>query len=339
MSKERNKVVLALLTGGISSEDYLSRRSCDTFCQVLDKERYDFYLLDWKKNGEIVESELNQPTKIARTHRDIISCFTDFRGDVVVNTLHGERENCGQIQGLLELAQIPYTGNRLSPSSIGMDKEKTKLCFQSLGINTPRALSLPLSLKKIEAFLELLNQAKLRYPLICKPVRGGSSDGIFLIRDASEVATAYELICQKEPSQAYFIEEFVEGSELSVALFNLGSDYPVYTFPVSRIDYNGTFFNKQVKYEEGYQVRFPHYIKPRIEQEMKNAALQIHRYLGLEGFSRTDFILGSNGFFALEVNTHPGMSSSSIVPKMVNEEGHSLTFFLDQMIEHALTTN
>lgn len=329
------KIRVALLTGGISSEDYLSRRSCHSYYQALDPERYDFYLLDWQKNGRVIESHTNTPT-VARIHPNLLSCFMHFRGDVVVNTLHGEKENSGQIQGLLELAKIPYTGNRLGPSALGMDKEKTKYFFHHLGINTPKSVRFELSVDSLSQLSKLIHQAGLHFPLIFKPIAGGSSDGIILIKETNYLATTYQYLLENAHHRAYFIEEFIQGKDLSFAIFNTGTADPIYTLPAAGIHYVGPFFDKQIKFEEQYQVQFPYGLSADITNKMQQAAIAIHQELGLTCFSRTDFILGDAGLFALEVNTHPGMSNSSILSHMLKEGGYTLSFFLDQMIAFSL---
>lgn len=334
----KKKITVALLTGGISSEDYLSRRSCTTLCASLAKDRYDFYVLDWKKDGRVYRSKLNRPQEGDRKYRNILSCFGDFTGDVLFNTLHGEQENCGRIQGLLELAKIPYTGNGLCPSVLGMDKEKTKICFQHLDIPTPRSLQLP-PVAEVENWQKLqiyFEEKQFRYPLILKPVKGGSSDGIRLIETETDLRAAHDFLTTRERKQPSFIEEFIQGQDLSVGLFQLGPSQPACTFPVARIDYAETFFDKNVKYEKRYTVSFPSDLVQPLVDEMKEAALAIHQCLGLEGFSRTDFILSPMGIYALEVNTHPGMSRSSIMPQMVREGGFTLKFFVERMIEYAM---
>ena len=342
VEQENKKITVALLTGGISSEDYLSRRSCTTVYRELDNSRYDLFILDWQKQGRVEQSAINNPEQLTKTHKSIVSCFADFNGDVVFNTLHGELENSGQIQGLLELAKIPITGNGLAASVLGMDKQKCKDCFASLAVPTPRGIQLPqpdvpLTVKELQG---LFNKAGMQLPLILKPVSGGSSDGILLIRDESALAASLEQINQDNQQRPFLIEEFHRGRELSVGIFcfpgQINCSQRFTMLPVAEIVYDGDFFDKKVKHEEKYQLSFPADLSEDLLDRLEKTALAIHCYFGLQGFSRTDFILTDNELYTLEVNTHPGMGCSSIIPGMVEQAGLSLGNFYGQMIDYAL---
>jgi D-alanine-D-alanine ligase len=340
--KKRKKITVALLTGGISNEAYLSRRSCATVCKELDRDRYDIFILDWQQQGTVKQSALNRPEQWVKAHTDIIACFADFSGDLVFNTLHGELENSGQIQGLLELAKIPLTGNGITASVLGMNKQKCKDCFASLAVPCPRGVLLPapdvpLTYKVLQ---QILSRAGLRLPLILKPVSGGSSDGIHLIRNVSELTASLELINHANRQRPFLMEEFHNGREISVGIFcfpgQINCSRHFIMLPVAEILYEGVFFDKEIKHEEQYQLSFPDDLSPELLARLKKAAHAIHCYLGLQGFSRTDFILTDSELFALEVNTHPGMSSSSIIPGMVAQAGLSLGNLYGQMIDYSL---
>jgi D-alanine-D-alanine ligase len=327
------KTKLALLCGGISREDYLSRRSCQVLYQVLDTTKFDLYILDWQQDGSVLESTVNSPDLIRTTHPSILHCFANFSGDVVVNLIHGEKENCGEIQGLLELAHIPYTGNGLSASVEGMVKTLTKRCFTEIGVKTPAAfLFRP---RRKEDRLKLLGELRstaLHYPLILKPVKGGSSIGIQLVHNETELQ---EFLAQLGDLTPYLFEEFIEGTEYSVGVFATHSSPKTIVLPIARIDHEGDYFDAQIKFNDTYRVVFPTDI-PRIPAEgMRQAAIRIHETIGFSGFSRCDFIVRGDDFFALEVNTHPGMSAYSIVPNMVKQAQLSLGDFFEQMIREA----
>lgn len=328
------KKKIALLVGGISSEAYLSRRSCEVLLAELDRDKFDIFVLDWQKDGALVESEVNSPDRARVIHRSILDCFARFRGDAVVNLTHGEKENSGQLQGLFELAGIPFTGNDLESSVIGMDKILTKQCFRVLGVSClPEMFLQPGLAGNPASLLEGVRGCGLRFPLICKPVKGGSSEGIALVRSGEELlaflATGYG-------SEPYMLEEFIRGYDYSVGVFALKSGPEPILFPTARIAYTGDFFDAAIKYDDTYRVEFPADIAPELDQSMRRAALRIHESFGFNGFSRTDFIVRGEEYFALEVNTHPGMSSFSIVPNMVKQTEYTLGGLFEKMIEQAL---
>ncbi len=328
------KIKVALLCGGISLEDYLSRRSCQVLYQALDTRQFALFILDWQQDGSVLESELNAPEVIKTIHPSIVHCFANFCGDVVVNLIHGEKENCGELQGLLELAHIPYTGNGLSSSVVGMIKTLTKRCFIELGIKTPASfLFQPQRKEDRQRLLDELRRTAMPYPLILKPVKGGSSIGICLVNNENEL---FEFVEKMPGSRPYLIEEFINGTEYSVGVFAIKSSPEPIVFPIARIDHEGEFFDAKIKFEDTYQVVFPKDVDKIPAAGMYQAAIRIHKAIGFNGFSRCDFIVKGDDFFALEVNTHPGMSAFSIVPNMIKEARLCLGDFFVQMIREAL---
>jgi D-alanine-D-alanine ligase len=328
------KTTLAFLCGGISSEDYLSRRSCELLYKEMERNTSDIFVLDWQRDGRVFESAINAPFTQNRVHPSIVHCFTDFQGDIVVNLLHGEKENCGEIQGLLRLAQIPYTGNDLSSSIIGMNKTLTKTCFQKLRINSPRDFLFQPVRK--EDHLDLLfefHSTGLQFPLILKPVKGGSSFGIHLVHNKDELLNFVETTYDGTP---YLFEEFIQGDDCCIGVFATRANPTPIILPMARIHYKGDFFDATIKYEDTYRVNFPIDVDKSLVEGMRDAALMTHRFIGFNGFSRCDFIVKDDEFFALEVNTHPGMSAYSIVPNMVKHAGLSLGSFFYEMIEETL---
>ncbi len=327
------KKILAILCGGLSEEAYLSRRSGELICSELNTGTYELFILDWQQDGTVIESQCNKPTLTARTHKSILHCFADFTGDGVINLLHAETENCGQIQGLLELADIPCTGNGLTPSVIGMDKILTKHCFRDLGIPTPGELHFQTGGKEsFEAIITKLESTSLHYPLMAKPVKGGSSIGIHHIPDKDALMQCLGTL----PEVPYFLEQFISGADYGVGVFATHSHPDPVILPIARIDFQGTFFDASIKYDDTYRVTFPTDTSPKLAAAMRKAALEVHQFIGFNGFSRCDFIVRDDDFFGLEVNTHPGMSSYSIIPNMVQHAGLSLGSFFTQMIDDLL---
>ncbi len=328
------KTTLAFLCGGITAEDYLSRRSCQLLFAEIDTNKFDIFILDWQQDGTVLESQINQTETIARTHKSILHCFSDFHGDVVVNLLHGEKENCGAIQGLLDLAQIPHTGNDLSSSTIGMNKALTKTCFRELAIPCPRDFLFHPKWKEDQAWLLTeFHKRALQFPLILKPAKGGSSIGIQLVQNEAELMTFIETNYNGTP---YIFEEFIQGDDYCVGVFATASSPSPVLLPIACIHYNGLFFDAAIKRDDTYRVEFPTTIDKNLAYAMQEAAIKMHNYIGFNAFSRCDFIVKGGDFFALEVNTHPGMSAYSIIPNMVTRAQLSLGDFFEEMIGEAL---
>ena len=232
------------------------------------------------------------------------------------------------------LPTSPYTGIGLSSSVVGMIKILTKRCFREIGIKTPSDfLFQPRRKKDWGRLLTDFRHVALQYPLILKPVKGGSSIGIQLVHNEKELLDFLE---KKYNGTPYVFEEYIQGDEYSVGIFATYACPAPIVLPTARIIYEGDYFDATIKYDDTYRVEFPTDIKPGLLEAMQDAAIQTHKSIGFSGFSRCDFIVRGDEFFALEVNTHPGMGAHSIIPNMVKHAQLSLGSLFEQMIEEAL---
>lgn len=329
-----NKVTL--LSGGLSSEDYLSRRSASYIYKILSKTDYKIDILDWKKDGEIVQLSKPEGTVINK-YNNFIECFSNYKTDIIMNCLHGEMENTGKIQGFFSMINIPITGNQLAPSVVGMDKILTKDLFRRMNILTPKDLYLG-SLKDIDVnkTINYINNQGFTFPFVLKTTHGGSSEGVSLIENSNAFKEIVE-IWENTPEKKHvpvFIEEYINGKEYCIGLFGHWSNSEIITLPIANIVFNGKIFDKNIKTNNSYSTNFDINLPKVTLDYMKKTGMQLHRFLKFSGFSRIDFILDNNSqLYALEVNTHPGLSSHSIIPSMVNRSNElSMKDSLAQMI-------
>ena len=225
--------------------------------------------------------------------------------------LHGRFGEDGTIQGALELLGIPYTGSGVLASALAMDKWRTKLIWQSVGISTPRFLILD-GQQGAEEVIDTLG-----LPLIIKPAREGSTIGLSKIKTPQEFNTAYQLALKHD--SIVLAEQFIAGKELTAAI--LGNK----PLPLVRIEVSGDLYDYQAKYlANDTRYYCPSGLPDDLSEQIQDQALQAHIIIGCRGWSRVDLILDdNNGPFFLEANTSPGMTDHSLVPMAASASGIS----------------
>ncbi|MCB1926531.1 MAG: D-alanine--D-alanine ligase [Rhodocyclaceae bacterium] len=237
--------------------------------------------------------------------------------------LHGRGGEDGTVQGALELMGIPYTGSGVMASALSMDKWRTKMVWQSVGLPTPRY-----------AILDEHTQwdavvADLGLPIFVKPVHEGSSMGATKVTRAEDLRAAWELAARYD--RLVLAEEFVEGEELTGPF--LGDQ----ALPLVRIVAPDGNYDYQHKYfTDDTQYFCPAGLPDALEQQMREAVLQCARVLGCRGWGRADLILRADGSFTLlEMNTAPGMTSHSLVPMSARAAGLEFGALCLRILEEA----
>ncbi|MFO8239756.1 MAG: D-alanine--D-alanine ligase [Dissulfuribacterales bacterium] len=310
---EKNKIQLALLCGGRSAERDVSLAGAKEVEKALDPGRYDIRCYDPAKD-------------LARLVRDAP------RLDVAFILLHGRYGEDGTIQGLLDLIGLPYQGSGVLGSALAMDKQLAKIIYQEAGIPTPPWINLLKSdkvyTKKIVDYLGI--------PLIVKPCSQGSSVGIRKVLDENELYSAIKEAFQWDIR--VIVESFIEGKDITVGIMGLEELLPL---PVVEIipGSSYSFFDYDAKYLPGATEEIcPADISKQASETAKAMAVAAHKALHLRAYSRTDMILSDTGtIFALETNTIPGMTSTSLFPQAAEAAGVSFSKLLDKLIDMALS--
>ena len=177
---------IAILCGGISDEDYLSRRSAQVVEKSLEACGYSSQVIDWAKDGTIRRLD-TCGGRLLQQWPSLLACFTEYRPTLVFNALHGEKENAGQLQGFLELVGIPFTGNGIASSVIGMDKVLTKDVFDELSILTPKSCPLGFPGRdSVDNTIHKIRFSQIQYPIMLKLTHGGSSSRLDLIENEGD---------------------------------------------------------------------------------------------------------------------------------------------------------
>jgi D-alanine-D-alanine ligase len=242
--------------------------------------------------------------------------------DVLFLALHGGTGEGGTLQALLDLVGIPYTGSGMLGSAMAMDKDITKRLLRDADIPTALWRMAPVSGREVDE--------ALGWPVVVKPSKQGSTVGLSVVRGPEELEAAVELAFRFDDE--VMVERFVPGRELTVPV--VGEE----TLPVGEIITKSEIFDYESKYQPGMAEEiFPADIPDEIRVEAQRLALETHRVLKLRGFSRVDFRLDdSGGLWCLEVNTLPGMTGNSLVPKSAQAAGIAFPRLCERICELAL---
>ena len=302
------KLNLALLSGGISSELEVSLHSGEQVFEALDKDKYDILRYDPKTD---LPRLMNDAAKI----------------DIALIILHGPWGEDGTVQGLLDLLHIPYQGSGVLGSSLAMNKAATKQMYEKAGIPVP-----PYVIYYRDDTVDADACARqLGLPLVVKPVVGGSSVGMSIVRSVSDLPAAADKAFEWDSS--IMIESYIDGVELTGGVIG---NRELEAFPIIEIipDKEHDFFDYEAKYTAGItQEICPARIDEELTLQAQSLAKKSHQALFCRGYSRTDLILRGREMFVLETNTIPGMTATSLLPQAAQAAGLSFTKLLDKLIE------
>ncbi|HRJ40377.1 MAG: D-alanine--D-alanine ligase [Caldilineaceae bacterium] len=255
--------------------------------------------------------------------------------DVIFPVLHGPFGEDGTVQGLLEMAGLPYVGDGVLASAVGMDKITSKTIFGAEGIPQVKYRAL-IRREWLQRPREILDEIErdFVYPLFAKPANLGSSVGVSKVRNRQELAEALELACAYD--RRVLVEAGVEGArEIEVSV--LGNDEPIASIPGEIVPGN-EFYDYEAKYQDGRsQLLIPAVLEAEQAAAVCSLALQAFRALDCAGLARVDFLLGQDGTLYLnELNTMPGFTRHSMYPKLWEASGIPLPELVRRLVELAL---
>ncbi len=320
MPRKRN---IAVLMGGMSSEHEVSLNTGKNVIKYLDKDKYIIKPIIINKNGKWTLD--GQGTTAERALKG---------ADVVFNGLHGEYGEDGRIQGLLDCFNIPYTGSGVLASAIGMNKVISRKLFKSRGLKIPKAVIIQNTSRDLQQ-----NFKPLGKKLVIKPSCLGSSVGITIVDCENKKAfrQAIKKACQK--CNKVIVEEYIQGLEVTCGILDpgLGNKNEILVLPVTEIiPPSGKFFDYKVKYNGSTQEITPARISKKLSKTIQDQAIKAHQALECQGYSRIDFILKNKTIpYILEVNTLPGLTSESLLPKAAKQAGIEFSELLDIIIDNA----
>jgi len=254
--------------------------------------------------------------------------------DVVFNALHGYYGEDGKVQRLLDSFGVCYTGSGALPSALGMNKALAKDIFKETSLKTPYYTVLKNNENILKEIVRIYRE--FPQPSVVKPLNCGSSLGVFIARDFSGFSSA--VLAALEYSSGVLIEEYIDGREAACGVLDNFRNERHYALPPIEIIPPGDreFFDYEAKYSGATQEICPSHFSPTEKEEMMRVAVRAHRALGLRHYSRADFIVSPRGVYILEVNTLPGLTEESLLPKAAQAVGCSFPNFLDHVINLAL---
>ncbi|MDO8493511.1 MAG: D-alanine--D-alanine ligase [bacterium] len=313
---------VAVLRGGPSSEYDVSLKTGANVLAALAPKYKTKDILISKDGTWHMDGIPATPEKIARGV------------DVVFIALHGEYGEDGQVQRILHQLKVPYTGSEAWPSSVALNKALTKDHFRKHNIRTPHGM-LVCNDEDVETLAARIFN-KLSPPWFVKPNTGGSSIGAGLAKDIQSLINRLQESFKY--SDTVIVEEAIMGREATCGVIDNFRNKKHYAlFPIEIIKPKARdFFDYECKYDGSTQEICPGNFTAKEKQEMQNAALKVHKALGLRHYSRTDFIVSPRGIYTLEVNTLPGLTSESLFPKAMAAVGTNYLGFLEHLINLAL---
>jgi D-alanine-D-alanine ligase len=256
------------------------------------------------------------------------------RLDVVWIMLHGPRGEDGTIQGLLELAGLPYVGAGVLASAVGMDKVAMKDMFRAHGLPIVDYLAVKRhEWRREPAAVERAVAEAIGFPCFTKPANLGSSVGISKVKAAEELPAALALAASHD--RRILVERAVQGREVEVAV--LGNDQPQASLP-GEVCYAGEWYDYETKYGAGHTTfKVPAPLGPEVTRRVRELAIEAFRAIDCAGLARVDFFIeGASGVLVNEINTLPGFTASSAYPKLWEASGISYTELISRLIDLAL---
>ena len=303
---------VAVIGGGQNCEHEVSLASAASVAAALDQRTYQVVPLTIGADGGWRDG-LNQPLGLASAVKVLAGC------DVAMPIVHGPRGEDGTLAALLELAGIPYVGSGVRAGALAMDKWATKLVAQALGLATAPGVLLTAATAAGYAWAG---------PVVVKPVAAGSSRGVTLVSEPGLLPVALREALTLD--ERVLVEQVVTGREIDLAVFGTRVS------PALEVLVDGVF-DYQAKYGGDAVFRIPAEVTPAARKALESAALAMYDALGCRGVARVDFFLTEDGPVLNEVNTMPGLTAHSQVPRMFAAAGTPYPQLLDLLVQDALT--
>lgn len=324
------KLNIAVIHGGRSGEHEISMRSAESVVNALNPEKYEVVKIHITKHGKWIDEDLNE----------VLSAMLLEGGakfDCVFPVLHGTFGEDGTIQGLLEMADLPYVGCGVLASCTGMDKVVMKRLFAEAGL--PIVSYTWFLRSKWEADTQTIEENVIKeigFPSFVKPANLGSSVGITKATDARSLHAAIEEAAKFD--RKIVVEQGVDAREIEVSV--LGNDDPVASVPGEIVPQSAAFYDYKAKYldDNGAKLVIPAEISNDLTSEIRDLAVRVFQAIDGSGLSRVDFFLDkkTNKLFVNEINTLPGFTSISMYPKLWDATGVGYSELIDKLIELAI---
>lgn len=325
------KLSIALLAGGDSSEREIALQSAAQIAAALDPEKYDVTMIDLHGRDWHHTAPDGREWQVDKNDFSLTVAGERREFDYALILIHGTPGEDGRLQGYLDMMGIPYSSCGMTSSVLTFDKVTTKRTLAGRGINLARERFL----RRGETWDATEIADDLGLPLFVKPNASGSSFGVTKVRTAEELPAAVEKAFSE--SDEVLIEEYIAGREMGCGVMIAGGRE--YLFPITEIVSKKEFFDYEAKYTAGSSDEItPADIAPEVKAELNRMTLEAYRTCRCRGVVRVDFIVTPEGKpYFIELNSIPGMSGGSIVPKQAKAAGMTLGELYDIVIADTCT--
>ncbi len=323
-----SKKHIAVAMGGYSSEFKISLNSGEVVCKALDKNKYEVYAVHILEEGWHFVAANGTKYPVNKADFSFSNGTETIKPDAVFNTIHGTPGEDGYLQAYWQLLGMPHTSTDYYQAALSFNKRDCLSVLKNFGVRTANSyyINKGIAINVEEIIL------KTGLPCFVKPNRSGSSFGISKVNDMEEMMPAIEKAFTEDSE--IIIETALVGTEVSVGVYNNGDE--VIALPVTEIVSENDFFDYEAKYLGKSQEITPARISEAETALVQKEAIRIFKLLNMKGITRSEFILEDGKAYFLEMNTNPGISQESIIPKQVRQAGMTLTEFFDILIQNAL---
>lgn len=322
---KKNIVVVA---GGFSSEYQISLNSAREISRALDKTKFNVYTAVISHDKWVVFHD-SKEYPIIRERFTFKLDQKEILFDCAYITIHGTPGEDGKIPAYFDLINLPYTGPGYFSSALSFNKFACKSYLEKFGILSAHSVLL----KKGQDYDTEAIRRQIGFPCFVKPNNSGSSFGITKVNTAEVFQEAIRMAFTEDLE--VIVESFIQGTEVSCGLVKTESEWHI--FPLTEIVSHKDFFDYEAKYTEGMAEEItPARIDASVEMQCQNISARIYDYMNCRGIVRIDYIIADKKPFFLEINTAPGMSAESIVPRQIEAYGTSTGKMLEKVIQDCL---
>lgn len=321
---------IAVVSGGDSGEFEISIQSGEIVEKYLDKTKYNVYPVIIKKGDWYYDCKNNNNYNIDRNDFSIPMFSEKINFDCVFIAVHGTPGEDGKLQGYFDMLGIPYTSCNHATSALTFNKHFCKSVVQNSNVKTSASAYLHKGQKNFAGEL-----THLKFPFFVKPNNGGSSVGMSKINKMEELEPALQKAFNED--NEILVEEFIRGREITCGVFKYKNE--IITLPVTEVITKKDWFDYEAKYDPLLADEIvPAQIPQDIYKECQEISVTLYEKLNCAGVVRFDYIFNDNGIYFLEVNTVPGLTEASLVPKMALAHGLTLTKLFGMLVEEAMYT-
>jgi len=317
---------IAIVGGGDSSEYLISVKSAAQIIELINKEKYNPYPVTLTGTKWIATMPDGSEIPVDLRDFSISPNGEKIRFEYAFIIIHGTPGENGKLQAYLDMQKIPYNTSSVLSSALTFNKYVCKIYLKNFGITTAEAVLI----NKSRSFSNEEIIDKVGLPCFVKPNNGGSSFGTSRVNKADEMENA--LIEAFKEDNEVIVESFVKGTEVSCGLVKTIDEEII--FPITEIVSANEFFDYEAKYTEGKAEEItPARVSEEVTKRCRQLASDIYDHLNCRGIVRIDFIIRGNQIFFLELNSIPGMSKESIVPKQIRAMGFKVEDIIDKVID------